>query len=80
MDSGHHHFRGDCVPDSGGIEALGHYGGQNREKNCAKLGEQIGYNTQVISRYCCIEIRPNLWVNELAIAEFLPLIDCERDF
>lgn len=26
------------------------------------------------------EIRPNLWVGEHEITEFLPLIDCEKDF
>lgn len=62
----------------GGIVALGSVVVKAQEKSCAKLGEQIGYNTQVISGFCCIEIRPNLWVNELTIAEFLPLIDCKE--
>jgi len=65
---------------AGGFVGLIHLGGKNREKNCAALGEQIGYNTKVGSEWCLIEIQPNLWVPDHQIAEFLPLIDCEKDF
>lgn len=50
------------------------------EKGCKRLGDRIGYNTSRFSSACHIEIRPNLWVSELDVAEFLPLIDCGKDF
>ena len=64
---------------AGSIWGLINLGSRNREKNCAKLGEQIGYNTKVFSGYCRIEVRPNLWIDEYDIVEFLPLIDCEKE-
>jgi len=62
----------------GGLMGLNYVGGKNREKNCARLGEQIGYNTRVLSATCHIEVRPNLWIDEYRVAKFLPLIDCEK--
>lgn len=50
------------------------------QKECERLGDQIGYNTHRFSGACHIEIRPNLWVGEYKIVEFLPLIDCKKDF
>lgn len=47
-------------------------------KECERLGERLGYNTQGISGRCLIEVRPNLWVGEFELAEVLPLIDCEK--
>lgn len=64
----------------GAIVGLNNVIRKNREGYCTKLGEQIGYTTRVFSGYCHIEVRPNVWVDKYDIVDFLPLIDCEKDF
>lgn len=52
---------------------------EEAEIRCADLSERLGYETQLISGYCYIQVCPGLRVREDQVLDFLPVIDCRRN-
>lgn len=59
-----------------GTTQLGRRFQNQRQERCASLGERLGYETELISGYCYIEVRPGLKVRVDQVLDFLPVIDC----